>query len=127
MEGGMEDGGERIEECPVCGVCLVGAETPVFEHVSLCLQLRLGEQRREEGEQWEVHGHERAVDMLEGGIASLPNTVVVNGESYEGDVFIDVEGDAEEVYGKIQYTEDDLRNPRRDGNVAGTGSPVFPS
>lgn len=111
---------EGIEECPVCGVCLLGVETSIFEHVSECLQRRLRDERQEEGEQWQVHGHERAVDMLEGGILSLPNTVIVNGESHEEvDVFIDVEGDSEEVYGKVQYTEDDLRNPTKVGKVAG--------
>ena len=111
---------QGIEECPVCGVCLIGVETTILEHVSECLQQRLRDERREEGDQWQVHGHERAVDMLEGGILSLPNTVIVNGESHEDmDVFIDVEGDSEEVYGKGQYTEDDLRNPMRVGKVAG--------
>ena len=117
---------EEIEECPVCGVCLVGIESTIYEHVSSCLDIRLREeqaQREETGDGgWEVYGHERAVDMLEGGISSLPNTIV-NTERHgeeEMDVFVDVEGDAEEVYGKTQYTEEDLQNPRRDGKVAGS-------
>lgn len=124
----MGEGQEGIEECPVCGVCLVGIESTINEHVASCLDIRLREEQSQNdqpgGEEWIVYGHERAVDMLEGGIHSLPNTAV-NSERQgeEMDVFVDVEGDAEEVYGRTQYTEEDLRNPRRDGKVAGPFPP----
>jgi len=137
--GGGELEVETVGECPVCGACLVGLEGAVYEHVSMCLDSRGRQQRQQQQQQqqqrdddgfsgWEVYGHERAVDMLEGGIRSLPNTVVstdcpAGEDAGEDDVFVDVEGDGEGGFGGIQYTEEDLRRPRRDGQVAGMSPP----
>jgi len=114
----------RAEECPVCGLRLVGIGVGVNEHVSLCLDLQVQEERREQEDGWEVYEvggqrRVRAIGLLEGGVQSLTDAPV-NVEDDAVDVFVDVEGDAEAVYGRTQYTEADLLNP-------GTSSSTKPS
>jgi hypothetical protein len=48
--------------------------------------------------------------LLEGGVQSIPNAVIHTDVDEEMDVFVDVEGDAEIIYGRTQYTEADLDN-----------------
>jgi E3 ubiquitin-protein ligase RNF220/Zinc finger, C3HC4 type (RING finger) len=97
----------NIEECPICGLRLRGIGISVNEHVSSCLDLQGQE------DSWDVYQiagqtRVRAIGLLEGGIRDIPGAVIHTDD--EGvDVFVDVEGDTEAVYGKSQYTEEDLR------------------
>src|SRR5271154_4441684 len=73
----VPEGDVRVEECPVCGLRLVGIGVGVNEHVSLCLDLRVQEERREQEDGWEVYEvggqrRVRAIGLLEGGVQSLP-------------------------------------------------------
>jgi hypothetical protein len=49
--------------------------------------------------------------LLEGGVQSLPDAVVHTDVDDVMDVFVDVEGDSEAVFGRTQYTEADLIDP----------------
>jgi hypothetical protein len=94
---------------------MVGIGISPTEHVSSCLDSRLQEERREQ-EEWEVYEvggqrRVRTIDMLEGGVQTLPNAAVNTDGEANLDTIVDVEGDAEAVYGKAQYTEADLHNP----------------
>ena len=111
----VPDVDSEAEECPVCGLRLAGIGVDGNEHVSSCLDSRVQEERREQGDGWEVYEiggqrRVRAIGLLEGGVQSLPDAVV-NSEDDGVDVFVDVEGDAEAVYGRTQYTEADIINP----------------
>lgn len=111
----VPDGDAEVEDCPVCGLRLVGIGVGVNEHVSSCLDARVQEERREQEDGWDVYevgGQQRvrAIGLLEGGVQTLSN-VTITGEDDGVDVFVDVEGDAEAVYGRTQYTEADLLNP----------------
>src|SRR5579862_3646862 len=107
----IEDDGREVQECPVCGLRMAGIGMSVSEHVSSCLDLRIQEERREDGD-WEVYEvagqtRGRAMGLLEGGVQSLPTAVVNRDQDEDVEVFVDVEGDAEAVYGRAQYTEAD--------------------
>ena len=104
-----------MQECPVCGLRLVGIGVGVNEHVSSCLDLRVQEEQRERGDGWEVYEvggqrRVRAMGLLEGGVQTLTD-VAINADDDGVDVFVDIEGDAEAIYGRTQYTEADLLNP----------------
>jgi len=103
---------------------MAGIGMSVSEHVSSCLDLRMQEERGEQ-EEWEVYEvagqrRVRAIGMLEGGVQSLPNAAVNTDREEDVEVFVDVEGDAEAVYGRAQYTEVDLINPEA---TPSTGKP----
>lgn len=111
----IEDEGREVRECPICGLSMAGIGMSVSEHVSSCLDMRIQEERREQGD-WEVYEvagqtRVRAMTLLEGGIQSLPNAAVNTDHDEEMEIFVDVEGDTEAVYGRTQYTEADLLNP----------------
>jgi len=111
----VPEGVTAVEECPVCGLRLVGIGMGANEHVSSCLNLRLQEERWEQEDGWEVYEvggqrRVRAIGLLEGGVQSLPDATI-NADDDGMDVFVDVEGDAEAVYGRTQYTEADLLTP----------------
>jgi hypothetical protein len=124
-----DDEGEA-EECPVCGLCLIGIGTSVEDHVSTCLDIRIQEERRNQDEGWDVYQvggqtRVRAMGLLEGGVQSLPNAVIHTDVDDVMDVFVDVEGDAESVYGRTQYTEADLIDPTA-SPTSGKPSGLFP-
>jgi hypothetical protein len=80
----------------------------VEEHISACLDDRIQDEQQSQGDGWNVYEvggqtRVRAMGLLEGGVQSIPNAVVHT-------VFVDVEGDAEVIYGRTQYTEADLDN-----------------
>jgi hypothetical protein len=107
------DGG--AEECPVCGLCLMGTGISVEEHISACLDDRIQDEQQSQGDGWNVYEvggqtRVRAMGLLEGGVQSIPNAVIHTDVDEEMDVFVDVEGDAEIIYGRTQYTEADLDN-----------------
>lgn len=104
---------DSIEQCPICGLGLVGI-VALSEHVSSCLDVMT--ERDEEGDRWNVYTfggqtRVRAIDLLEGGVASLPGATVRAADDEGVDVLVDIEGDADAVYGRQQYTEADLMNP----------------
>jgi len=119
----------QIEECPVCGLCLAGTGTSVTEHVTSCIDSRLHDEDAQQENGWdmyEVGGQTRvrAIDLLEGGIQSLPGATIHTDNDDGVEVYVDVEGDSEAVYGKTQYTEADLINPtsKPDGKPPGSKS-----
>ena len=122
---------ESIEECPVCGLGLVGIGITVNEHVSNCLDAQI--ETGETDNNWNVYSlggqtRVRAIDLLEGGVQSLPGATV-HAHNDEGvDVIVDIEGDADAVYGRPQYTEADLVDPASVASKARpAGSfPLFP-
>src|SRR5271169_4088072 len=121
----VPEGNVRVEECPVCGLRLEGIGVGVNEHVSLCLDLRVQEERREQEDGWEAYEvggqrRVRAIGLLEGGVQSLADATV-NVEDDGVDVFVDVEGDAEAVYGRTQYTEADLLHPGSSSSTKPSG------
>jgi hypothetical protein len=67
----------------------------------------------------------RAIDLLEGGVASLPGATVRAADDEGVDVLVDIEGDADAVYGGQQYTEADLMNPESSASK-GKPSGFFP-
>lgn len=108
----IEEG--QAEECPICGLRLIGIGTTASEHVSSCLDLQVQEEEREENS-WNVYQvagqtRVRAIGLLEGGVRSIPDAVIHTDDDGV-DVIVDVEGDADAVYGRSQYTEADLVNP----------------
>jgi len=120
----IEDDGTNIEECPVCGLRLIGIGIPASEHVSSCLDAQMQEERQGSEDNWDIYEvagqrRVRAIGLLEGGVQSIPDAIINRDE--EGlDVFVDVEGDTEAVYGRPQYSDADLVNPAA---VASTGKP----
>ena len=122
---------ESIEECPVCGLGLVGIGITVNEHISNCLDAH--NETGEADNNWNVYSFGgqtriRAIDLLEGGVQSLP-AATVHPHNDEGvDVIVDIEGDADAVYGRPQYTEADLVDPASVASKARpAGSfPLFP-
>lgn len=108
---------ERGEECPVCGVEVRGNRRVFNEHVTACVDAQNLEDEEEEGDNWDVYTfggqtRVRAMGLLEGGVTSLPDPITHTNNDNDGvDVFVDIEGDTDAVYGKPQYTESDLHNP----------------
>jgi hypothetical protein len=110
-----------VGECPICGLELRGIGVSVNEHVSSCLDSQTQEEEDEEEEEegggnWDVYTfggqtRVRAIGLLEGGVRSLPDAVVHIDDGNGVDVFVDIEGDTDAVYGQPQYTEADLINP----------------
>ena len=110
-----DDEVQAIDECPICGLRLSGIGMTVNEHVSACLDMQVQEDRSSQQDGWDIYEvagqtRVRAIGMLEGGVRSIPGAAVATSNE-EVDVFVDVEGDAEAVYGRPQYTEADLVNP----------------
>jgi hypothetical protein len=104
-----EGEGGGVEECPICGLRLAGVGVGVNEHVSSCLDRRVEEERTEEGDEWGVHEvHGRTRRQVRELLEERENAYADDGGM---DVFVDVEGDVDAVYGRIQYTEVDLLNP----------------
>jgi hypothetical protein len=106
----------EAEECPVCGLCLIGIGTSAEDHVSTCLDIWTQEERRSQDEGWDVYQvggqtRVRAMGLLEGGVHVLPDAVIHTDIDDMMDVFVDVEGDTEGVFGRTQYTEADLIDP----------------
>jgi E3 ubiquitin-protein ligase RNF220 len=121
---GLEDD-QNIQECPLCGLRLIGIGMSASEHMQSCIDLQGELEREREEETWdryEVAGQirVRAIGLLEGGIRNIPNAVV-HSDDDGPDCIVDVEGDSEAVYGGIQYTEQDLNDPgaRPFGKTAG--------
>ena len=113
----------QLEECPICGLELVGSGTSITEHVESCLDSQSEQQEEPSWDVYEFGGQTRvrAIGLLDGGVRSLPNVVVHTDNDNDGvDVFVDVDGDADAVYGKTQYTEVDLLNP---DSIPSTGKP----
>ena len=115
---------ESIEECPICGLGLVGIGVTVYEHVSNCLDAL--NETGEADNNWNVYSfggqtRVRAIDLLEGGVQSLPGATV-HAHNDEGvDIIVDIEGDSDAVYGRPQYTEADLVDPE---SAASKGNPT---
>jgi E3 ubiquitin-protein ligase RNF220/Zinc finger, C3HC4 type (RING finger) len=119
---------DSIEQCPICGLELVGIGVAASEHVSSCLDAMT--ERDEEGDGWNVYTfggqtRVRAIDLLEGGVASLPGATIRAADDEGVDVLVDIEGDADAVYGRQQYTEADLTNPESSASK-GKSSGFFP-
>ena len=107
-----------VPECPICGLELRGIGVSVNEHVLSCLdsQTQEEEEEVEEGGNWDVYTfggqtRVRAIGLLEGGVRSLPDAVVHTDDGNGVDVFVDIEGDTDAVYGQPQYSEADLIDP----------------
>ena len=119
---------DSIEHCPICGLDLVGIGVAVNEHVSSCLDAM--NEREEEGDRWNVYTfggqtRVRAIDLLEGGVTNLPGAMMRAADDEGIDVLVDIEGDADAIYGRQQYTEADLTNPEPSASK-GKPSGFFP-
>jgi hypothetical protein len=106
--------------CPICGIELMDDGN---DHVLSCLDSRIQEERDEDQLQiYSIGGQTRVrtIGLLEGSVESVPGERVIE----DGvDVFVDVEGDVDAIYGRTQYTDADLvdADSRSKGKPTGCG------